>query len=324
MIGFPGIGLEFQRNPAIFRFTDTFALTWYGLIFAVGFLLAVTYCLRQAKHFGIKQDEIIDMLFFAVPAGIIGARLYYVAFNWGEFQEEPIRILYTWQGGMAIYGAIICAAAAAGLFCWVRRVSIGAMLDIGAMGLLIGQAIGRWGNFVNGEVYGQPTDLPWRMRIYSQEVHPLFLYESLWNLLGLVLLRLIIKKRKYNGQMFTLYIAWYGLGRAMMEGMRAAEFNLMLGRWMISQMIAVISCIAALVFLFYMTLFKKHKPLLEWTAARDEYEAYRKERKSGGADETEESEEAEKPEKSEEPAEREEENDGDSDGRESGGEDDKG
>ena len=280
MIGFPGIGLEFQRNPAIFRFTDSFALTWYALIIMVGLLLAVAYCSRQSKHFGIQTDEILDMLFFAVPAGIIGARLYYVAFNWAEFRDEPLRILYTWQGGMAIYGAVIGAVIAASLFCWVRHIGIGAMLDLGAMGLLIGQAVGRWGNFVNGEVYGLPTTLPWRMRVYSQEVHPLFLYESLWNLLGLALLRLMMKKRAYNGQMFTVYIAWYGLGRAMMEGMRSAEFNLMLGRWMVSQMLAVLSCIGALILLFYMTLMRKRKPLLEWTAARDEYEAYRRSRKA--------------------------------------------
>jgi prolipoprotein diacylglyceryltransferase len=110
-------------------------------------------------------------------------------------------------------------------------------------------------------------------------VHPLFLYESLWNLLGLVLLRLLIKRRKYNGQMFTVYIAWYGLGRGLMEGMRAAEYNLMLGNMLISQVIAIVSCIAALILLFYMTLFRKNRPLLAWTAERDEYEERRKQRK---------------------------------------------
>jgi phosphatidylglycerol:prolipoprotein diacylglycerol transferase len=280
LIGFPGIGLEFERNPAIIRFTDSYAIMWYGVIIVVGFLLAVVYCMRQIKHFGLKQDELYDMLYLAIPAGIIGSRLYYVAFNWDDFRSEPLRILYTWQGGMTIHGAIIGSVTAAALFCWVRRINIGAMLDIGAMGLLIGQAVGRWGNFVNGEVYGQPTTLPWRMRVYGQEVHPLFLYESLWNILGLVLLRLIMKKRKYNGQMFTVYVAWYGLGRGMMEGMRSAEFNLMAGNWMISQAVAVASCIIALALLFFMTLFRKHPPLLEWTAERDEYEIYRKERKS--------------------------------------------
>jgi phosphatidylglycerol:prolipoprotein diacylglycerol transferase len=280
LIGFPGIGLEFQRNPVIFRFSEDYALHWYGLIIAAGFLLAALYCLRQTKHFGLKQDDLYDMLFAAIPAGIVGSRLYYVAFNWNDFRDEPLSILYTWQGGMTIHGAIIGASAAAALFCWVRRISIGAMLDVGAMGLLIGQAVGRWGNFVNGEVYGKPTDLPWRMLVRGREVHPLFLYECLWNLIGLALLRLLMNKRRYNGQMFTVYIAWYGLGRGLMEGMRASEFNLMAGEWMVSQALAAASCVAALTLLFGMSLFKKHPPLLEWTAEREEYDAYRRERKN--------------------------------------------
>ncbi|MDR1669105.1 MAG: prolipoprotein diacylglyceryl transferase [Oscillospiraceae bacterium] len=291
MIGFPEIGLEFQSNPIIWQITDKFALRWYGLIIAVGFLVAATYCLRKAKHFGLLQEELLDMVFFATPAGIIGARLYYVAFNWSEFSGEPIRILSAWEGGLAIHGGIIGAVIAAGLFCWVRRISIGAMLDIGAIGLLIGQSIGRWGNFVNGEVYGTETGLPWRMLVGGREVHPLFLYESLWNVLGLILLRLLIKKRKYNGQLFTLYVAWYGLGRGLLEGMRSAEYNLMLGDILVSQMVAIASCVVALLLLFYMTLFKKHGELLAWTAERDAYQE-RKRLKKAGVEEPEESETA--------------------------------
>jgi phosphatidylglycerol:prolipoprotein diacylglycerol transferase len=314
MIGFPGIGLEFQRNPAIFRIGESFALTWYGLIIACGFLLAVIYCLRQTKHFGLKQDELIDMLFFAVPAGIIGSRAFFVMFRWDEFRDEPLSIILPGWAGLSIHGAIIGAVGAALLFCWVRHISFGAMADVGAMGLLIAQAVGRWGNFVNGEVYGTPTGLPWRMRVYGQEVHPLFLYECLWNLIGLVLLRLLMKKRKYNGQMFTIYIAWYGLGRGLLEGMRSPEFNLMAGDMMISRIIAVASCVAALALLFYMTMFRKNPPLLEWTAGRDEYEAYRKERKKGAADE--EAEDTEDTSKEIIEEEGEAESDGGSDGRE--------
>jgi len=323
MIGFPGIGWEFQRNPVIFRIGENFALTWYALILVTGLLLAVMYCSRQVKHFGLKQDEIYDMLFCAVPAAVVGARLYYVAFNWDQYGSRPVTILYTWQGGMAIYGCIIGAVAAAAVFCRVRRINIGAMLDLGAMGLLIGQAVGRWGNFVNGEIYGSPTDLPWRMLVFGQEVHPLFLYESLWNIIGLVLLRLMMKKRVFNGQMFTVYIAWYGLGRAVMEGMRAPGYNLMLGGAMISRLVAAVTCIIAIILLFYMTLFKKHPPLLEWTARRDEYEALRRERKmesapakgDGGADEEPEAMTAENEMGEEEAA-----DDGSSDGREESGE----
>jgi phosphatidylglycerol:prolipoprotein diacylglycerol transferase len=283
MIGFPGIGYGFEHNPIIFRIGENFALTWYALLLVSGLLLAVMYCLRQTKHFGIKQDEVYDVLFCAVPAAIVGARLYYVAFNWGQYRNDPITILYTWHGGMAIYGCIIGAVTAAVIFCRLRRINTGAMLDLGAMGLLIGQAVGRWGNFVNGEIYGASTDLPWRMRVNNQDVHPLFLYESLWNIIGLVLLRFLMKKRRYNGQMFTVYVAWYGLGRAMMEGMRHADFNLMLGNIMFSRLFAAVTCIAAFILLFYMTLFKKHPPLLEWTEARDEYDELRKARKNPAA-----------------------------------------
>ena len=285
MIGFPGLGIEFRQNPAIWRITENFSLTWYGLIIAVGFLLAVTYCLRQTKHFGLKQDELLDMLLIATPAGIIGARLYYVAFNWDQFSNDPIRILSTWEGGMAIHGGLIGAVIAAALFCWVRRIHLGAMLDIGAIGLLIGQAIGRWGNFVNGEVYGRETDLPWRMLVDGMEVHPLFLYESLWNIAGFVLLRLLMKRRKYNGQLFTVYVAWYGLGRGVLEGMRSPEYNLMLGDSLVSQWVAFASCAAALLLLLYMTLFRKHPGLLEWTAERNAYEERKRRRKKGSEEE---------------------------------------
>ncbi|MDR1692381.1 MAG: prolipoprotein diacylglyceryl transferase [Oscillospiraceae bacterium] len=281
MIGFPGLGIEFQSNPTLWRITDTFALTWYGVIIAVGFLLAVLYCLRLTKFAGIKQDELLDMVFIAAPAGIIGARLYFVAFNWSQFSGDPLRILSTWTGGMAIHGGVIGAVIAAVLFCWVRRISIGAMLDIGAIGLLIGQAVGRWGNFVNGEVYGTGTDLPWRMLVDGREVHPLFLYESLWNVLGFLFLRLLLKHRKYNGQLFTLYVAWYGLGRGLLEGMRSPEYNLMLGDVLVSQLVALTSCVAALLLLFGMTLFRKHPGLLEWTAERDGYEERKKQKKAG-------------------------------------------
>ena len=345
MIGFPGIGWGFTQNPVIFPLGETFALTWYALILVTGLLAAVWYCMRQTQHFGIKQDEVYDVLFCAVPAAVIGARLYYVAFDWANYKDDPITILYTWHGGLAIYGCIIGAVIAAVLFCKFRRVNIGAMLDLGAMGLLIGQAIGRWGNYVNGEIYGTETTLPWRMRVPSgQDVHPLFLYESLWNILGLVLLRLFMKKRKYNGQMFTIYVAWYGLGRAIMEGMRHPEFNLKIGEIMVSQLLAILSCVAALAVLFVMTFFKKTAPLMEWTEARDEHEALRKERK-GIVSDTEESEEvtndvteepeevsdevAEEPEETEADTEEkvteeeEAEDDGDADGREESGEEDK-
>ena len=274
-IGFPGIGWAFTQNPEIVRFGDNFALTWYGLIIAAGFLMAVLFALKKCKTFGIRQEEIIDMLFFATPAGIIGARLYFVVFNWSYYSGDLSRIYRTWEGGLAIHGGIIAATLTVALFCWIRRISIGAMLDISAIGLFIGQIVGRFGNFVNGEVYGVETTLPWRMLVGNREVHPLFLYEALWNAVGLVLLLLFMKKlRTQNGQMFALYVAWYGLGRGALEGLRNESFIMTPGatNLNISALVAFVSFILAFAAFLYISFFRKNpKGLLDWTAERDAY-----------------------------------------------------
>ena len=199
-VSFPGLGLEFQLNRVAFH-VGSWPVYWYGIIIAAGFLLAVMYCSRQAPKFGIRQDDIIDMLFFAVPLSIIGARVYYIIFYPELYRRADgswdfgamVRI---WDGGLAIYGGVIMAVLTLLVFCKVRKIRFLAFADLGSFGLLIGQMIGRWGNFVNIEAHGGPTDLPWRMGIYQyvdgtrqyMEVHPTFLYESLWNLVGLLLL----------------------------------------------------------------------------------------------------------------------------------------
>lgn len=286
MIGFPGFGLEFTINPVIFKL-GWFEPRWYGLIIAVGFLAAVFYCLHNSKDFGILADDMIDMLFGAVIAGIIGARFAYVVFNWSEFSSDIPAIFFIRNGvisveGLAIYGGILFAVIACAIFCRIRKNSLGAMLDLGAYGLLIGQAIGRWGNFVNKEVYGTVTTLPWRMKVNGAEVHPLFLYESLWNALGFVLLVLFRKKRKYNGQLFTLYVAWYGLGRGLMEGLRNPIFVLKAGEVPAMQVFAFSTCLIALTIFILMTFFvkKEKEDLLAWTAVRDEYIAGKKAKKA--------------------------------------------
>lgn len=232
-VTFPGLGLEFHLNSIAFRVFG-WPVHWYGIIIAAGFLLAVLYCCHVSGRFGIKQDDIIDMLFFAVPLCIIGARLYYIIFYLDLYRREDgsldfgamVRI---WDGGLAIYGGVIMAVIVLFVFCRVRKIKFLAFADLGVFGMLIGQMIGRWGNFVNIEAYGGPTDLPWRMGIYAYvdgarqytEVHPTFLYESLWNLLGFVLLVVIARKwRKFDGQMFLSYFAWYGVGRGFIEGLR--------------------------------------------------------------------------------------------------------
>ncbi len=231
-IQFPGLGFQVEVQRAVF---SGFPVQWYGVCIAVGFLLAALYAMKRAPQFGIKETHLTDMLFWVVPAAIIGARAYYVIFDWSIFRlgadGQPLptgqlllKIVKIWEGGLAIYGAVILAVIAAIVYCRIRKINARAMLDLGALGLLIGQGIGRWGNFFNQEVYGVPTDLPWRMGIEKSGaytyVHPLFFYESMWCLLGFVVLHLLSKRRKYNGQTFLQYLAWYGAGRAFFESIR--------------------------------------------------------------------------------------------------------
>ena len=249
-ISFPGLGLTFEIDRVAFELFGK-EIYWYAIIIACGFLLAVSYGMRRAHEFSLKQDDLLDMLLFAVPIAIVSARAYYVIFNFAEYRYDLIRVLYIWEGGIAIYGAIIGSLITVIVFCKKRKLPLGNMVDIGALGLLIGQAIGRWGNFVNAEAFGGPTTLPWRMRLYDRvsramvEVHPTFLYESLWNLLGFVILHFYSKKRKFPGEIFFLYVAWYGLGRALIEGLRTDSLYLFGSGIRISQMIGILSFVAA-------------------------------------------------------------------------------
>lgn len=275
VVSFPGLGLEFELNRVAFNLFGK-DVYWYGVIIAVGFILAVLYGCRRAAPFGVDQDKVIDMLFFAVPAALIGARAYYVIFYLDLYLDDAGRFewgkaIAIWDGGLAIYGGIIAAVLAAAIYCKVRKQSFWSYADCGAYGFLIGQLIGRWGNFVNVEAYGGVTDLPWRMcsakiarellaegqigaeayeRILDGTlgVHPTFLYESLWNLLGLVLLILLFRKgRKFNGQVFLCYVIWYGAGRTVIEGLRTDSLYLFGTGLRISQVIGILSVVAAVV-----------------------------------------------------------------------------
>ncbi len=262
-ISFPGLGLDFEINRIAFSLLGR-PIYWYAIIIATGFFLAVLYGLNRSREFKLTEDDITGMLLFAVPLAIISARLYYVIFNFAAYAEDPVRILYIWEGGIAIYGAIIGALIGAGIYCKVKKIRFNAILDIGALGLLIGQAIGRWGNFVNAEAYGGETTLPWRMEIFDSVahgricVHPTFLYESLWNAMGFVLLHFYSKKRKFEGEIFWLYVAWYGVGRAIIEGMRQDSLYLFDTGIRISQVLAVITAVFAIVYLIHKYLKMKN------------------------------------------------------------------
>lgn len=263
-ISFPGLGLSFNPSRVAFSIGSK-PIYWYGIIIAAGFLLAVLYAMRRCKQFGLTQDNIIDMLICAVPSAIVCARAYYCIFEWELYRDDPIRVLYIWEGGLAIYGGIIGAVLAVLVYTKVAKVKTSAMLDIGGLGLLIGQSIGRWGNFINREAFGTMTDGFLRMGLTDASgatiyVHPTFLYESLWNALGLLILHFVSKRRKYDGQVFVMYIGWYGLGRVFIESLRTDSLYLLGTNLRVSQLVAGICVVFAVVFLFVNAVFREHDP----------------------------------------------------------------
>ncbi len=242
-ISFPGLGIdEFAVNRVAFTLFGR-DIMWYGIIITVGIMLAFAYVLWRSKQNGIKSDDVYDIGIFVIISAIIGARAYYVlttlnVYNYDSFYD----VIAIWEGGIAIYGAIIGGGIAAVCCTLYKKIKPLLFLDMLAPGVMIGQIIGRWGNFFNAEAHGGPTDLPWRMGIrpvnvsYSGYfVHPTFLYESLWNLVGFVIINLVFKKRAFNGQIFYMYIAWYGFGRMLIEGLRTD--SLYIGPFRISQLV---------------------------------------------------------------------------------------
>ncbi len=253
IITFPLLGDLALSFPSYFTlFGHTFY--WYGAIIACGFLLAVWYCFSRCRGFGLTQDDLLDVVLFAVPIAIVGARAYYVIFygNYDNFWD----MCKIWEGGLAIYGGVIAAVITIFVVCAVKKISPFATLDIAAFGLLIGQSVGRWGNFTNREAFGYETDIFCRMGLTYADgstvyVHPCFLYESLWNAVGLLVMHILSKKtkRRFDGQYFLYYIGWYGLGRVWIEGLRTD--SLYIGTLRVSQILAGVCVIAAALILFF-------------------------------------------------------------------------
>ncbi len=263
-ISFPGLGLSFNPSRVAFSIGSK-PIYWYGIIIAAGFLLAVYYAMKRADQFGLTQDNIIDMLICAVPLAIIGARAYYCLFSWNLYKDDPIRVLYIWEGGLAIYGGVIGAVIGLFIYTKVKKVKTSAMLDIGGLGLLIGQSIGRWGNFMNREAFGAQTDSFLRMGLTDASgatiyVHPTFLYESVWNAIGLLILHFYAKRRKFDGQIFLMYLGWYGLGRMFIEGLRTDSLYVGSSNLRVSQLLAGICFLAVVIFLVYDKIFREHDP----------------------------------------------------------------
>ena len=261
-IAFPGmLDTVFTLNRTAFSLFGL-DVKWYGVIICAGVLLAMAYALTKAPAHGITADQMTDVLLIAIPAGIVGARIYYVINRWDYYSQHPQDIVKTWEGGLAIYGGIILGFVAALIVCRVKKISFLAVADVAAIGFLIGQSIGRWGNFVNAEAFGGPTSLPWGMSINGgAPVHPAYLYESLWNLVGLVALHFYSKNRRFKGEILLLYVGWYGLGRAWIEGLRTDSLYLGSTDIRISQLLAILCAVTCAGMMIYFGITKKYPPL---------------------------------------------------------------
>lgn len=263
-ISFPGLGIDLIDPPRTLPFT-VFGkeIYLYGVVIALGFLLAILYVRRRVKEFGTNFDLVTDAILITVPIAIVCARAYYVIFSWDVYRDNPISALYIWEGGLAIYGGVIGAILGLILFAKFRKQKLTPYLDMMSLGLLIGQSVGRWGNFFNREAYGAEITNSFflRMGLIDKTTglvrywHPTFLYESVWNLVGLILLHFLSKKRKYDGQVFLAYLAWYGLGRVWIEGLRTD--SLYLGSFRVSQFLAGASFAIATGLMLYIR-FRKH------------------------------------------------------------------
>ena len=268
-IAFPGLGIEVDPTQTLQ--IGPLSIHIYGLIIAIGLMLAVIYGCKRCNQFGFSVDDLTDGVLFIVPLAILCARLYYCVFEWDSYKANPISVLYIWQGGLAIYGGVIGAALGIVVFGLVKKIKIAAVLDITSLGFLIGQSIGRWGNFFNREAFGAETDSFLRMGLFKRVTesgmildattmtyyHPTFLYESIWNAVGFVLLHFLSKKRKYDGQVALGYLAWYGLGRTFIEGLRTD--SLYWGNLRVSQILAAVTCFCGVALLMFQG-FREHDP----------------------------------------------------------------
>ncbi len=276
-IRFPGLFGDWEFTvSSVALHIGSKAIYWYGILIALGVVLALWFCMTQRTKYGISEDNLLDGVLWGVPLSVVGARIYYVVFYLSEFRNTDGSLdwgkaVAIWDGGLAIYGGVIAAI----LTCYVlsrrRGFPLGAFTDLIVMGLLIGQAVGRWGNFMNREAFGSETALPWRMELITRagaavDVHPTFLYESLWNAAGLLLIVLIVSKaRRFDGENTWFYFLWYGLGRFWIEGLRTD--SLYLFDWTIggqpirvSQALSLVIVLVSAFMLLYHIKLHPHQP----------------------------------------------------------------
>lgn len=267
-IAFPHLHIYLQNVPKTFSVFG-FQIAFYGLIIGIGVMLGVLMAVHEAKVSGQNPDIYWDFAIYAIIFSILGARIYYVVFAWDTYKDNLLSIFNIRGGGLAIYGAVIGAFLTAGIYCYIKKVSFLQLCDTGVMGLILGQIIGRWGNFMNREAFGQYTDSLLAMRLPVEavrpwdisesisanmaagtnyiQVHPTFLYESFWNLLILGLLLLYRKHKKFQGEVTLLYLGGYGLGRCWIEGLRTDQLLIPHTQVAVSQVLAGVLVVFAIV-----------------------------------------------------------------------------
>lgn len=277
---FDGLGIDFELPSVAFSIFN-YDIHWYGVVIAFGFALAVLYGGRMAYKWKMSLDGMTDVLIFGTIFGIICARLYYVAFEWDYYSQHLNEIIAIWNGGIAIYGGIIGALIGAAIGCKVGKINYLNLLDLGALGLLIGQGFGRWGNFFNQEAFGVNTSTAlfrmWSPKIHdtlvasadalaqkgitvdpNTAVHPTFLYESVWCFVSFIILHIIVKHfRRFKGEIFMLYGVLYGAERMIVEGMRTDSLYIANSNIRVSQLLSAIIVVVALVcFIYFMVRYK--------------------------------------------------------------------
>ena len=279
-IAFPHLGIYISSLPKGITIGG-FTIAYYGLIIACGMVAGLMLARWQAKRSGQNPEIYMDYIIFGIIFSVIGARLYYVAFRWEDYKDNLLQIFNIRGGGMAIYGSVIAAVLTAVVYCRIKKYKFSLFADTAVLGLILGQIIGRYGNFMNREAFGGYTDSLFAMRLKTSQVslsnvteqmwdhavekngvsyiqvHPTFLYESVWNLVGFLILNDCYPRRCYNGQIALGYCAWYGLGRTMIEGLRVD--SLYWGSIRVSQALALITCLAATAILIWQH-FREHDP----------------------------------------------------------------
>lgn len=253
VISFPALGITLNPPASFALFGRTVYL--YGVIIALAFIAGILYCGAKARKIGISEDAVYDVLLWLIPVGIIGARIYYVLFRIDYYTAHPSEIIAVWEGGLAIYGGVIAGALVILFFTKRRKISTLSFLDLFLTACILGQAIGRWGNFTNREAFGAQTEIFCRMGLTDPAgntvfVHPTFLYESLWNFAGFFILNRILNSRRYPGQCLFAYCLWYGLGRMWIEGLRTDSLYIPGTGIRISQLLSALLVIFGAVMLF--------------------------------------------------------------------------